>query len=283
MRILRFINPHMVGTDVTSWQNFLTTRGYSLGRVDGDFGQRTHNATVAFQRRNNLEPDGIVGRRTREAAQRAGFVVPAADPRASRPTGGDGVGTGGGGQAEVGSTTWPPRPANLPAPSLSRAQRLFGAFSYVHAPTASDKRTIRITDGWDTRNIITVHIPQLVGVNVYGTPSRGNIRVHRLAANQIKRLFKAWEDAKLTHLIKSYSGAFTPRFIGGTRTLSNHAFGAAFDINEAWNGQPRTPTGYGRTGSVRELVPIANDLGFYWGGHYRSRPDGMHFEVVELK
>lgn len=34
---------------------------------------------------------------------------------------------------------------------------------------------------------------------------------------------------------------------------------------------------------MRELVPIANDFGFYWGGHFRSRLDGMHFEIAELR
>ena len=34
-------------------------------------------------------------------------------------------------------------------------------------------------------------------------------------------------------------------------------------------------------GSVRQLVPIANELGFYWGGHFNRR-DGMHFEMARI-
>lgn len=34
-------------------------------------------------------------------------------------------------------------------------------------------------------------------------------------------------------------------------------------------------------GSVRELVPIANEHGFYRGGHF-SRRDGMHVELAQL-
>ena len=34
-------------------------------------------------------------------------------------------------------------------------------------------------------------------------------------------------------------------------------------------------------GCVRELVPIAHDHGFYWGGHF-TRQDGMHFELARL-
>lgn len=38
----------------------------------------------------------------------------------------------------------------------------------------------------------------------------------------------------------------------------------------------------GQKGSVRDLVGIANEHGFYWGGHFRTRLDGMHFEVARL-
>ena len=42
--------------------------GYSCGSAgaDGDFGQGTYNAVVAFQKNNQLDPDGIVGEKTRE-------------------------------------------------------------------------------------------------------------------------------------------------------------------------------------------------------------------------
>jgi hypothetical protein len=33
---------------------------------------------------------------------------------------------------------------------------------------------------------------------------------------------------------------------------------------------------------VRELVPIANRLGFFWGGHFQNRLDGNHFEVAHV-
>ena len=64
-------------------------------------------------------------------------------------------------------------------------------------------------------------------------------------------------------------------------TLSNHAWGTAFDINAALNPRGTVPVFRGQPGSVRELVPRANDLGFYWGGHF-SRRDGMHFEVARV-
>ena len=62
--------------------------------------------------------------------------------------------------------------------------------------------------------------------------------------------------------------SFVARFVRGSRTvLSNHAFGSAFDINEKYNSLGSRPTLVGEKGSLRELVPIANRWGFYWGGH----------------
>src|SRR5512133_3895662 len=69
------------------------------------------------------------------------------------------------------------------------------------------------------------------------------------------------------------------RVAAGCTILSNYAWGTAFDINVAWNRLGTVPALRGERGSVRELVPLANAHGFYWGGHF-SRRDGMHFEVT---
>jgi hypothetical protein len=110
------------------------------------------------------------------------------------------------------------------------------------------------------------------------------MQFHRLAADQLIGLWQDWEQAGLLDRILSFDGAFVPRFIrGSTKTLSNHAFGSAFDINASLNGLGVRPPLFGQRGSVRELVPIAHKWGFYWGGHFNTRPDGMHFEIAFLK
>ena len=58
--------------------------------------------------------------------------------------------------------------------------------------------------------------------------------------------------------------------------------GTAFDINERWNNLGDPPARLGAQGSVREMVQIANQHGFHWGGHYDGRKDGMHFELARL-
>jgi hypothetical protein len=54
------------GQMVKRLQEKLNEQGEELG-TDGIFGPGTHAAVIAFQARHGLTPDGIVGRRTREA------------------------------------------------------------------------------------------------------------------------------------------------------------------------------------------------------------------------
>lgn len=95
-------------------------------------------------------------------------------------------------------------------------------------------------------------------------------------------MWAAWEQVGLLAHVLSYAGSFEPRFQRGSTTLSNHAFGTAFDINEPQNKMGTMPALVGKPGGVRELVTIANEHGFFWGGHFKKRPDGMHFEVARL-
>jgi hypothetical protein len=72
-----------------------------------------------------------------------------------------------------------------------------------------------------------------------------------------------------------YGGCYVPRFIAGTTTLSNHAFGLAFDLNVPENQR-------GTVGQInRQVVAIFQRYGFTWGGvwHYT---DPMHFELNRL-
>ncbi|MBK3527214.1 peptidoglycan-binding protein [Streptomyces sp. MBT70] len=54
------------GRQVITIQYLLNARGASLS-VDGSFGPATHDAVVAFQTRNQLTPDGIVGAKSWQA------------------------------------------------------------------------------------------------------------------------------------------------------------------------------------------------------------------------
>ncbi len=258
------------GPEVTNLQHFLIGRGYAPGAADGDFGPKTHAAVAAYQRSEGLAADGIVGNITlgRMLAQGMTLMVtPDTDAPPSSP-------------ASVYPPGFPPRPDFAPLTSNAGRAEIFGRFAYVGAPEKGNPEAIRITDGWEDKNIVLFSIPQLKSLGISAT---GNVRCHRLVQRQTLALWKAWEDAGLLPRVKSWEGMYVPRFIRGSRvTLSNHAFGSAFDVNYEGNELGRTPAAVGKKNSVRELVPIAHEHGFYWGGHF-SRADGMHFEVAQVQ
>ncbi|MGH8593080.1 MAG: peptidoglycan-binding protein [Gammaproteobacteria bacterium] len=249
------------GEDIRRWQHFLLGQGLLRGGVDGIFGPITEAATKAFQRREQLEADGVVGPLTLAKALERGLDLGFSDPRG---------GTSG--------ADFPPLPVFAPLTSNAERQEIFGKFQFERI--APGKHEIRILGDWVSNNIVTVVIPQLRGIE--GAPKSGRIRVHRLAQQQFQELFAAWERERLIGLLRSWAGGYEPRFVrGSSTTLSTHAWGTAFDMNATWNPRGVLPPLRGCEGSVRELVPIANAFGFFWGGHF-SRRDGMHFEVARV-
>lgn len=250
------------GPEVEQWQNFLLGKGFYHGLTDGSFGPATKRATITFQMRFGLGSDGVVGRSTWAKAVELGF--------------GDIYDEDG----EEDGENWPPRP-DFSSPNDATRAKLFGRFAYVPAPVDGNKEAIKIQGTWVRDNVTRVEVPQLV--NVLRAPQSCQIDFHKAAAPQLKALFKAWEEEGLINLVLTWGGSFAPRFIRGSQSvLSNHSFASAFDINVSQNGLGVVPPVVGAHGSVRKLVPLANRFGFFWGGHYPKRPDGMHFEVAKI-
>ena len=260
---MKIIKLGSTGQDVEKWQLFLRGRKKnSCVVVSGCFDQVTHDETKEFQSKLKLTDDGVVGPATLSAALKAGFNLMTSD------------------DVDENSPNWPVKPALGPLPLLDR-QKLFGKFSYVAAPVASNPEAIKITDDWAKNNIVLVNVPQLAGVK--GAPTNNTIQMHKSIQRQTIDLFSAWEESCLTSKILSWGGSWVPRFIRGSRTtLSNHAWGTAFDINVQWNMLGTVPALRDKEGSVRELVEIAYEHGFYWGGWFPNRSDGMHFEAYKI-
>lgn len=60
----RTLKRGMKGTDVKQLQEYLNHLKCNCGEADGDFGSKTENGVKDFQKKNNLEVDGIVGKNT---------------------------------------------------------------------------------------------------------------------------------------------------------------------------------------------------------------------------
>jgi hypothetical protein len=259
MEPLKLIRINSKGPLVTSWEFFLIGQGLFEGSADGIFDEKVKVATIKFQQKHGLQPDGIVGNKTFGQAMMLGFE--GAEDTRSDKSGPD----------------WPPLPKFKPLVGNEARQKVFGKFNFISAPVPGNPENIRIMDDWESKNIVTVSIPQLI-------PIKGSdkVRFHKLAAPQMVKLWADWEKAGLMPLVLTWAGSFVPRFIRGSReVLSNHAFGSAFDINVAWNPLGAVPALVGQKGAVRELVPIAHENGVFWGGQFK-RKDGMHFEIAKI-
>lgn len=262
---MRTLRKGMVGDDVTQWQNFL--RGLlpdSVVIASGTFDDVTDLETKRFQKMASLGPDGDVGPLTISAALKLGLHVMSDD------------------SIEETGPNWPTLPVGISSISSIDREKLFGKFSYISLPTQWNPEAIKMTDNWANSNIDVIEVPQLKSVS--GGPKDGRISFHTKGAKQIVDLFAEWDSAGLADRILTWGGSYAPRFVRGSRTyLSNHAWGTAFDINVQWNGLGARPALKGMKGSVRELVEIAAKHKFFWGGWWKNRPDGMHFEIFEIK
>lgn len=105
---------------------------------------------------------------------------------------------------------------------------------------------------------------------------------HRKAADALlAALTTVWnyyghDQAKIDALgISKTAGTYNKRFIAGTTRWSNHAFGAAIDINAEENG-------FNVAGNIpRVMVAAFKAQGARWGGDYKGRTDPMHLEFCE--
>lgn len=250
------------GNDVKKWQLFLHGQGFLFTQArDGVFGAETEQLTKQFQAAHKLLADGIVGNATFGAAMLLGYE---AVDFTSEP------------EAE-----YPDKPNFDPIGSTAERQAAFGPLKFVSQPGGDHgKESIRITNDFESEKIVRVEVPELVGIK--GAGGGGRARFHRDGAAQFQALWAAWKRLGLLKHVLHWDGSFVPRFIRcSTSSLSNHAFGTAFDINADENPLGAQPALPGEKGCVFELVPIAHQFKFYWGGHF-SRRDGMHFEIAQV-
>ncbi|MCA2024852.1 M15 family metallopeptidase [Enterobacter sp. K16B] len=258
--MINIIRKGSSGVFVSQWQAYLRGQGFIVS-TDGLFGDKTEAATLAFQKTHQLEPDGIVGNQTLGAAGLRGFEIVDYVPH---------------------DTHFPAKPTFSPITSTAQRQNLFGPLEFAPTPSDDNPEKIKITNDFEKKNIVRVAIPQLKGVA--GAPVQGKVLFHHLVQQQFVNLWSAWDTAGLLDKILSFDGSYAPRFVRGKadqQILSNHAFGTAFDINAQWNAYGSQPATWGQQGCVYNLVGIAAEHGFYWGGFFSHR-DGMHFEVAKI-
>ena len=239
------------GPRVVELQKLLTAAGWYT-KADGAFGGLTEAAVKAFQDAHGLDVDGIAGKDTMGVLRAAAADAPPDTEPAFDLTS-----------------------APLPLGDAERV-KVFGSFDWVPAPREGEPGAIRILGNWVRENIVTITIPQLVGVK--GCPS-GRVTCHRLAAPTFQRFFAAVEAAGKMPLVLTWDGCWNPRLVRGGSSLSNHSWGVDFDINAQWNARGTKGAARGERGSLVEIDPIAVASGLGCGRGW-STPDAMHYGAL---
>lgn len=76
--------------------------------------------------------------------------------------------------------------------------------------------------------------------------------------------------------LKTWDGCFNIRKKRALSSMSLHSWGIAIDVNAAWNQLNQTPT------LSAKFVKCFTDAGFNWGGNFKGRVDGMHFQLSKI-
>ena len=114
--------------------------------------------------------------------------------------------------------------------------------------------------------------PELVTITTPGGARFSVAKAHQAAFQGLVNDLEAGGYA----LNPKTSGGFNSRYIAGTQTPSEHAFGRAIDVN--WDENPRG----GRGKIPRDVaLSLADKYGMTWGGTWKN-PDDMHFEIHQL-
>jgi D-alanyl-D-alanine carboxypeptidase len=152
--------------------------------------------------------------------------------------------------------------------------------AYSVRPSNDGSGRIDLNPDWVQKNIVTVDVPQLVGVE--GADSKGQVSMHRDAARALVNAFSEIEKAGFRDDIVLWGGAWVPRLTRGSSIQpSRHAFGLAFNINWKQNTFGAKPRPIGEIGSVLRLVPIFKRHGFAWAGDH-ERMDASTFYWAAL-
>ena len=88
--------------------------------------------------------------------------------------------------------------------------------------------------------------------------------------------FKALISTGCVTELKTWDGCFNIRKKRGLSSMSLHSWGLAIDVNAFENGLGQTPK------LSKLFVSCFTNNGFNWGGNWKSRVDGMHFEIASV-
>jgi hypothetical protein len=163
-------------------------------------------------------------------------------------------------------------------------------FKWRHAPSETDPDKIVILEKWALLNITSFACEPLSR----WTSGRSRIvTLNHSVKDPFLKLWDRWEHLGLLerlttslsehHMKPTWGGGWVARYKRGAAhdanpsNLSSHASGHAFDICPAAYPLGRPVKG---EDIMQALADTAEEMGWTWGGRFRSRPDGMHYQHI---
>jgi poly-gamma-glutamate synthesis protein (capsule biosynthesis protein) len=201
--------------------------------------------------------------------------------------------------------------AALSAPAVAAAgeEPFIGSVSRL----GRDTRQLMIGSSWHEGCPVALRALRLVRVTYVGFDAdahRGRLVVHRAWADEIldvfERLYRRGFAVRRVRLVDRYgaddrasmrhdnTSAFNCRYVGGTTTWSQHAYGRAIDLNPVENPyvsgsrvSPRRGRAFLDRSDVRPGMVVRGDaawrafrrIGWGWGGSWTSSKDYQHFSA----
>ena len=141
------------------------------------------------------------------------------------------------------------------------------------------------TQAWKDKNLTSFIAPYPLTLSWDLTKTATRVTCHKVVAPSLKKILQniLAHYGSLAELKKArmhlYGGCYEFRNIGGSHTLSLHAYGAAIDLDPEKN--PRGKKYQDGIGMMpRAAVDIFAAEGWKWGGKFSTKPDCMHFQAT---
>ncbi len=102
-----------------------------------------------------------------------------------------------------------------------------------------------------------------------------------IIANGLEKELITWDGCFNLRPMRGYeiqfkAFLFENKIIDAIKYMSIHCWAVAIDLNAAWNQLRMKPT------LSDAFVKCFTDAGFDWGGHWKSRLDGMHMQLGKI-
>lgn len=138
------------------------------------------------------------------------------------------------------------------------------------------------TVAWENMNLTLIETPYPMRLSWAPATVVHRIRCHNRVADSLSRILRAILDhyglvGVSAARVDLFGGCYQYRLVGGSHSLSTHAWGAGIDLDPERN--PRGKKWNPQTGLPIPVIGAFKAEGWTWGGDFHN-PDPMHLQCA---